>query len=149
MSFALVVSRWNHDLTSRLAAGAMEALVESGASADQVDRYDVPGAFELPLISQKAAEKYHYDAVIAIGVVIRGDTPHFEYVAGQSAAGIMQASLNTGVPIMFGVITVDTLDQALARTGQKADNKGYEAAMSAIETVHAVRALNVRFEPNF
>lgn len=149
MRFALVVSRWNHDLTSKLAAGAMEALVESGASADQVDRYDVPGAFELPLISQKAAEMQHYDAVIAIGVVIRGDTPHFEYVAGQSAAGIMQASLNTGVPIMFGVITVDTLDQALARTGQKADNKGYEAAMSAIETVHAVRALNTRFEPNF
>lgn len=149
MRFALIVSRWNHDLTSRLAAGAMEALVESGASADLVDRYDVPGAFELPLLCQKAAAKRHYDAVIALGVVIRGDTPHFEYVAGQAAAGIMNASLNTGIPVMFGVITVDTLEQALARTGEKADNKGYEAALSAIETVHAIRALNARFEPNF
>ncbi len=149
MRFALVVSRWNHDLTSRLAAGAMEALVESGASADNVDRYDVPGAFELPLLCLKAAAERQYDAVIAIGVVIRGDTPHFEYVAGQAAAGIMRASLDTGVPVMFGVITVDTLEQALARTGEKADNKGYEAAMSAIETVHAMRTLNERFEPNF
>ena len=149
MRFALVVSRWNHDLTSRLAAGAMEALIESGASADQVDRYDVPGAFELPLLCLNAAAGGNYDAVVALGVVIRGDTPHFEYVAGQAAAGIMRASLDTGVPVMFGVITVDTLEQALARTGEKADNKGYEAAMSAVETVHAIRSLDQRFEPNF
>ena len=149
MRFALVVARWNHDLTSKLADGAVEALVEYGAAADQIDRYDVPGAFELPVLCLKAAEKRKYDAVIALGVVIRGDTPHFEYVAGQAAAGIMRASLDTGVPVMFGVITVDTLEQALARTGEKADNKGYEAAMSAIETVHAIRALDERFEVIF
>lgn len=149
MRFAIIVARWNHELTSKLADGAVEALIESGAALDQIDRFDVPGAFELPVLCLKAAQKRKYDAVIALGVVIRGDTPHFEYVAGQAAAGIMRASMDTGVPVMFGVITVDTLEQALARTGEKADNKGYEAAMSAIETVHAMRALDERFEPYF
>lgn len=149
MRFAVVVARWNHELTSKLADGAFEALIESGADLAQIDRFDVPGAFELPVVCLKAAELRRYDAVIALGVVIRGDTPHFEFVAGQAAAGIMRASLDTGVPVMFGVITVDTLEQALARTGEKRDNKGYEAAISAIETVHAVRVLNERFEPNF
>lgn len=147
MRFAVIVARWNNELTSKLADGAFEALIESGAAPDQIDRFDVPGAFELPLLCLKAAGKRKYDAVIALGVVIRGDTPHFEYVAGQAAAGIMRASMDTGVAVMFGVITVDTLEQALARTGEKADNKGYEAAMSAIETVHAMRALDERFEP--
>ncbi len=141
MRFAIVVSRWNHDLTSRLAAGAVEALVESGASADNVDRYDVPGAFELPLLCFKAAAKRQYDAVIAIGVVIRGDTPHFEYVAGQAAAGIMRASLDTGVPVMFGVVTTDTVEQAINRSGLKAGNKGYEAAMAAVEVANLYREM--------
>lgn len=149
MRFALIVARWNHKLTSKLADGAVAALIESGATPDQIDRFDVPGAFELPVLCLKAAGKGKYDAVIALGAVIRGDTPHFEFVAGQAAAGMMRASLDTGVPVMFGVITVDTLEQALARTGEKADNKGYEAAKSAIETVHAIRAFDESFDTNF
>lgn len=145
MRFAIVVARWNHELTSKLADGAVDALIESGASIENIYPIDVPGAFELPVLCLRAAEMRTFDAVIALGVVIRGDTPHFEYVAGQAAAGIMRASMDTGVPIMFGVITVDTLEQALARTGEKADNKGYEAAMSAIETVHSLRTLNEAF----
>ena len=146
MRFAVIVSRWNHELTSKLAKGAIEALIEAGVGDDQIDRFDVPGAFELPVLCLKAAEKRKYDAVIALGVVIRGDTPHFEYVAGQAAAGIMRASMDTGVPVMFGVITADTLKQALARSGEKADNKGYEAAMSAIEMVHAMQDMDDRFQ---
>jgi len=149
MRFAIIVARWNHELTSKLAEGAVEALIESGTALDDIHRFDVPGAFELPVLCLKAAQMRKFDAVIALGVVIRGDTPHFEYVAGQAAEGIMRASMDTGVPVMFGVITVDTLEQALARTGEKADNKGYEAAMSAIETVYAMRALDEKFEPYF
>ena len=131
--FAIVVSRWNHELTSRLAAGAAEALSGAGADAGDDETFWVPGAFELPLACQMAAETGEFDAVIALGVVIRGDTPHFDYVAGQAAAGIMNAGLNTGIPILFGVITADTTEQAVARSGEKEDNKGYEAALSAIE----------------
>jgi 6,7-dimethyl-8-ribityllumazine synthase len=102
----------------------------------------VPGAFELPLACLKAARSGRFDAVIALGVVIRGETPHFEYVAAQAAAGVMQASIETGVPVMFGVITADKLDQAEARAGEKVDNKGYEAALSAIEMATLVREMD-------
>ncbi|MBV9242221.1 MAG: 6,7-dimethyl-8-ribityllumazine synthase [Acidobacteria bacterium] len=136
MRFAIVVSRWNHDYTSRLETGAREAL--AGASADT---YVVPGSFELPLAAKAAAQTGRFDAVIALGVVIRGDTPHFDYVAGQAASGLMQASLDTGVPVLFGVITADTHEQAEARCGVREDNKGYEAALSAIETVAALREI--------
>lgn len=131
--FAIVVSRWNHELTTRLASGAAEALSEADVDPGDVETFWVPGAFELPLACQMAAETGEFDAVIALGVVIRGDTPHFDYVAGQAAAGIMQAALNAGIPILFGVITADTTEQAVARSGEKEDNKGYEAALSAIE----------------
>ncbi|MBX7056008.1 MAG: 6,7-dimethyl-8-ribityllumazine synthase [Pyrinomonadaceae bacterium] len=136
--FAIVVSRWNHELTSRLANGAAEALSGAGADPSDVETFWVPGAFELPLSCQMAAESGEFDAVIALGVVIRGDTPHFDYVAGQAAAGIMQAALNTGIPILFGVITADNTEQAVARSGENEDNKGYEAALSAIEMASLV-----------
>jgi 6,7-dimethyl-8-ribityllumazine synthase len=136
MRFAIVVSRWNDHYTSRLEAGAREALANA-----EVETFVVPGAFELPLASKSAAETSNFDAVIALGVVIRGDTPHFDYVAGQAAAGLMQASLDTGVPVMFGVITADTHEQAEARCGMREDNKGYEAALSAVEMVAAIREI--------
>ena len=136
MRIAIVVSRWNDGYTSRLEEGAREAL----AGAD-ITTLVVPGAFELPLAAKAAAETGRYDAVVALGVVIRGDTPHFEYVAGQAAAGLMRASLDTGVPVMFGVITADTHEQAEARCGEREDNKGYEAALSAIEMIAAIRQI--------
>ena len=140
--FCVVVSRWNSELTSRLADGAVDALKSRGAADDAIETFYVPGAFELPLACLKTAESGKFDAVIALGVVIRGKTPHFEYVAGQAAAGIMQASMHTGVPVMFGVITADTMEQAEARAGEKADNKGYEAALSAIEMAILIREMD-------
>ena len=142
--FAVVVSRWNDSLTSKLAAGAVDALTEVGAAEDSIETFHVPGAFELPLACLKAANTGDFDAVIALGVVIRGDTPHFDYVAGQAASGILNASMQSGVPVMFGVITADTFQQALDRTGEKADNKGYEAAMSAVEMVTMFREMDRR-----
>lgn len=133
------MSRWNRELTSRLAHGAVEALQSRGVDDNAVEVFHVPGAFELPLACLKAAKSEQFDAVIALGVVIRGETPHFEYVASQAAAGIMQASIGTGVPVMFGVITADTIAQAKARAGDKEDNKGYEAALSAIEMATLLR----------
>ena len=120
-------------LTSRLLEGALDALESSGANESAVEVFKVPGAFELPLASLKAAESGRFDAVIALGIVIRGETPHFDYVAGEAAKGVTHASLKTGVPVLFGVITADTVEQAMNRSGLKAGNKGFEAAMSAIE----------------
>ncbi|MEP7211848.1 MAG: 6,7-dimethyl-8-ribityllumazine synthase [Acidobacteriota bacterium] len=131
--FAIIVSRWNDMLTSRLLEGALDALESSGANESAVEVFKVPGAFELPLASLKAAESGRFDAVIALGIVIRGETPHFDYVAGEAAKGVTHASLKTGVPVLFGVITADTVEQAMNRSGLKAGNKGFEAAMSAIE----------------
>ena len=142
--FAIVVSRWNDTLTSKLAAGAVDALTETGSAEDSIETFQVPGAFELPLACLRAANTGDFDAVIALGVVIRGDTPHFDYVAGQAAAGILQASMQSGVPVMFGVITADTMQQALDRTGEKGDNKGYEAALSAVEMVSLFREMDRR-----
>ena len=134
-----MVSRWNDELTSRLRDGALEALTECGTPSESISIYTVPGSFELPLACLKAAQSGDFDAVIALGIVIRGDTPHFDYVAGQAASGIMNASLSTGIPILFGVITADTLQQAVERSGDKENNKGYEAALSAVEMVNLVR----------
>ncbi len=140
--FAVVVSRWNDLLTERLLAGALEALSGVGVAADAVDVFKVPGAFELPLACQKAAETAKYDAVIALGVVIRGETPHFDLVAGESAKGISNAALRTGVPITFGVVTTDTVEQAMNRCGLKSGNKGAEAALSAIEMISVCQAID-------
>lgn len=139
--FAIVVSRWNADLTSMLEAGAVEALTKAGAARDAIEIFRVPGAFELPLAAYKAAETGLFDAVIALGVVIRGETPHFDFVAGQAAAGVMQASLDTGIPVMFGVVTADTHEQAGARCGGSVGNKGFESAIAAIEMANLSREI--------
>jgi 6,7-dimethyl-8-ribityllumazine synthase len=142
--FAIVASRWNDSLTSKLLDGALEALKSLGAAQDSVEVFRVPGAFELPLASLKAAETGAFDAVIAIGVVIRGETPHFDYVAGQAAAGITNASLQSGIPIMFAVVTTDTLEQAIDRAGGRSGNKGYEAAAAAVEVANLYRSMKGR-----
>ena len=151
--FALIVSRWNGEFTSRLEAGAREALSKAGAVDGNVEAFRVPGAFELPLAALTAARTGRFDAVIALGVVIRGETPHFDYVAGEAATGLRQASMETGIPVLFGVITADTVEQTLARCADGEDNKGYEAAMSAIDMVNALNEIrrdreNVKAFPN-
>ena len=147
--FAVVVSRWNDLLTARLSAGAVEALLNAGAVQEGIETFYVPGAFELPLACLKAAESGDFHAVIALGVVIRGGTPHFEYVAGQAAAGIMQASMQAGVPVIFGVITADNTEQAEARCGDMEDNKGYEAALSAVEMANLFFNMSERADERF
>ena len=142
--FAIVASRWNDFLTSKLVDGAVDALQGLGANESSVEIFMVPGSFELPLTAMKVAESGKFDAVIAIGVVLRGETPHFDYVAGEAAKGIGQVSMQTGVPVMFGVVTTNTLDQAINRSGVKAGNKGYEAAMSAVEIVNLHREIEDR-----
>lgn len=139
--FAIVVTRWNEAYTSRLVDGALDALKESGASDDAVEVFKVPGAFELPLACLKAAESSRFDAVVALGLVLRGETPHFDFVAGEAARGITEASLRSGVPVLFGVITADTEQQAEDRCGTKSSNKGYEAAMAAVEVATLYRTL--------
>jgi 6,7-dimethyl-8-ribityllumazine synthase len=139
--FAIVVSRWNSDFTDKLLAGSIGALESCGATQNAVEVFKVPGAFELPLASMKAADSGKFDAVIALGVVIRGDTPHFDYVAGEAARGIMQAGLQTGIPVMFGVITADNEQQVVDRCGEGQANKGYEAAISAIEVANLYREI--------
>jgi 6,7-dimethyl-8-ribityllumazine synthase len=140
--FAIVTSRWNDFLTSKLVDGALDALESHGAAEEGVEVFKVPGAFELGLTSLKLASSGNFDAIIAIGVVIRGETPHFDYVAGEAAKGIAQAAMQTGVPVMFGVVTADNLEQAINRCGVKAGNKGYEAAVSAIEIVDLHRGID-------
>ena len=141
--FAIVVSRWNETYTSRLVDGALDALRECGATDDEVQVFKVPGAFELPLACLKAAEGGRFDAVIALGLVLRGETPHFDFVAGEAARGITEASLRSGVPVLFGVITADSEQQAEDRCGTKSANKGYEAAMAAIEVTNLYRKMAV------
>ena len=131
--FALVVSRFNEFITKRLLDGALDCLLRHGAEEGDLHLVRVPGAFELPYTAKRLAASNSYDAIIALGAVIRGATPHFEYVAGEAARGIASASLETGVPIIFGVITANSIDEAIERAGTKGGNKGFEAALSAIE----------------
>ena len=137
--FAIVASRWNDKLVSRLIEGALDAFNESSADEDAVETFRVPGAFEIPLCALKAAESGKFDAVICLGVIVRGQTPHFEYIANETARGVGQAGMQTGVPVLFGVITTDTVEQAVDRAGVKSNNKGYEAAMAAVELVNLYR----------
>jgi 6,7-dimethyl-8-ribityllumazine synthase len=134
--FAIVASRWNDEIVSRLIDGARMALTELHAVADAVELFRVPGAFEIPLCAQKAAEAGRFDAVICLGVIIRGDTPHFDYIAASAARGISEAGLRTGVPLLFGVITADNIEQANQRSADDKNNKGYEAGMAAVEVVN-------------
>ncbi len=133
--YALVVGRWNSFVVEHLLEGAIDTLRRHGVADEQMTIVRAPGAFEIPLVCQKVAEKGGVDAIIALGAVIRGGTPHFEYVSGECTKGIAQVSMNTGVPVAFGVLTVDTIEQAIERSGTKAGNKGEEAALSALEMV--------------
>lgn len=140
--FALVSSRWNDFLTGRLVEGALDALERLGADEGSVEHFRVPGSFEIPLVAQRVAQSGRFDAVICLGTVIRGQTPHFEYVAGEVTKGIAQVGLQTGVPVLYGVVTADTLEQAIDRAGVKAGNKGFEAAMSAVEMVNLLKTVS-------
>jgi 6,7-dimethyl-8-ribityllumazine synthase len=139
--FCLVVSRFNSFVVESLLSGALDTLKRHGAAETDITVIRVPGAFEMPLVLDKIAAKGGYDAIVALGAVIRGGTPHFEYVAGECVKGMAQVSLRHGMPIAFGVLTVDTIEQAIERAGTKAGNKGAEAAMSAIEMVNLLRQL--------
>lgn len=139
--FALVVSRFNHFITDRLLEGAIDGLVRHGVAREAIAIARTPGAFELPLACARFAKSGKVDAVIALGAVIRGSTPHFDYVAGEATKGCAQVMMQTGVPVIFGVLTTDTIEQAVERAGTKAGNKGWEAALSAIEMVNLGRAL--------
>src|SRR5580692_2084421 len=141
LRFAIVVSRFNSFITERLLAGAMDALTRTGADADQIDTVRVPGAWEIPLVAAELARQHRYDAVICLSAVIRGETPHFDYVAGEAAKGIAHVSAETGVPVAFGVLTTNTLEQAIDRAGAKGGNKGFDAAMTAIEMANLLRVL--------
>ncbi|GAA5346547.1 6,7-dimethyl-8-ribityllumazine synthase [Planifilum fimeticola] len=141
LRFGIVVSRFNEFITSKLLAGAEDALYRHGASEDAVEIAWVPGAFEIPLAADRMSASGRYDAVIALGAVIRGATAHFDYVAGEVAKGVSGAALKNGVPVIFGVITVDTIEQAIERAGTKSGNKGWEAAVTAIEMANLMREL--------
>ncbi|MBC8030980.1 MAG: 6,7-dimethyl-8-ribityllumazine synthase [Pyrinomonadaceae bacterium] len=134
--FAIVASRWNDFISSRLVEGALDALGRLGASQESIEVYRVPGAFEIPLLALRLAESEKFDAVICLGTIIRGQTPHFEYITAEVTRGIGEAGLQTGVPVVFGVVTADTVDQAIDRAGVKLGNKGFEAATTAVELVN-------------
>jgi 6,7-dimethyl-8-ribityllumazine synthase len=140
--FCLVAARFNSFIVESLLDGALDTLKRHGASEDDITLVRVPGAFEMPLALEKLAKKGEYDAIIALGAVIRGGTPHFDYVAGECVKGMAQVSLKHGVPIAFGVLTVDTIEQAIERAGTKAGNKGAEATLSAIEMVNLLRQID-------
>jgi 6,7-dimethyl-8-ribityllumazine synthase len=131
--FAIVVSRFNDFITERLTGGAVDALVRSGASDKDIDIIKVPGAFEIPLLAQRAARSKKYDAVICLGAVIRGATPHFDYVCSEVTKGVAMVSMEASMPVIYGVVTTDTIEQAIERAGTKAGNKGWDAAIAAIE----------------
>ncbi|MBW6468208.1 MAG: 6,7-dimethyl-8-ribityllumazine synthase [Anaerosomatales bacterium] len=141
LKIGIVVSRFNELLSGRLLAGAQDGLARHGVSVDDVDVAWVPGGFEIPLVAKRMASSGRYDAILALGVVIRGGTPHFEYVASEVAKGVAHASFESGVPVMFGVITADTIEQAVERAGTKAGNKGWDAALGAIEMANLAKSL--------
>lgn len=142
LKFAIVVSRFNSLVTQRLLDGALDALRRHEADENAITIAWTPGSFEIPLVAQKFAKSGKYDAVICLGCIIRGDTPHFEYVASETAKGIAQVMLDTGVPVVFGVVTADNLEQALERAGAKAGNRGFDAAMTAIEMANLLRRID-------
>jgi 6,7-dimethyl-8-ribityllumazine synthase len=141
LRFAIVVSRFNSFITERLLGGAMDALHRSGAAEDMIDVVKVPGSWEVPLAASELARQHRYDAVICLACVIRGETPHFDYVAAEAAKGVAHVSADTGVPVAFGVLTTNTLEQAIDRAGAKSGNKGFDAAMTAVEMANLLRTL--------
>ena len=141
LRIGIVVSRFNEFISSKLLEGAKDALLRHDVSEENVDIAWVPGAFEIPLIAKKMAQSRKYDAIICLGAVIRGDTPHFDYIASEVAKGIAMVNLETGVPTTFGVLTTDNIEQAIERAGTKGGNKGFDAAQTAIETANLMKAL--------
>ena len=139
--FAIVVSRFNDFITDKLVGGAVDALTRSGTRTEDIDIVKVPGAFEIPLVARKLAAKKRHDAVICLGAVIRGATPHFDYVSAEVSKGVAAASMETGMPIIFGVLTTDNLEQAIERAGSKAGNKGWDAALAAVEMANLMGAV--------
>jgi 6,7-dimethyl-8-ribityllumazine synthase len=140
--FAIIVSRFNDFITEKLVSGALDALTRSGAEEDHIDIVKVPGAFEIPLVAKKVAGTGSYHAVICLGAVIRGATPHFDYVSAEVSKGIATVSLDSGVPVIFGILTTDSIEQAIERAGTKAGNKGWSAAISAVEMANLLEKLN-------
>lgn len=142
LKIAIVVSRFNDFIGERLLGGAMDALLRHGASEKNIDIYKTPGAFEIPLVSRKVANTGKYHAIICLGAVIRGATPHFEYVSAEVSKGIAQVSLEAGVPLAFGILTTDTIEQAIERAGTKSGNKGWDAALAAIEMANLLKTIH-------
>ncbi len=140
--FALVAARFNEFITDKLVDGATDALARHGADPDKITQARTPGSFEIPLAAKKLAESGRYDAIICLGCVIRGQTPHFDYVAAEVSKGVAQVSLQSGLPVTFGVITADTLEQAIDRAGGKSGNKGADAAMAAIEMANLLKVIS-------
>jgi 6,7-dimethyl-8-ribityllumazine synthase len=134
--FAIVASRWNELISARLVEGALDGLKRLGAKEANVSIYRVPGAFEIPLLAMRLGQSRRFDAIICLGTIIRGQTPHFDYIASEVTRGISHAGLTTGLPVVFGIVTADTVDQAIDRAGVKLGNKGFEAAMTAVELVN-------------
>ncbi|MBN1317825.1 MAG: 6,7-dimethyl-8-ribityllumazine synthase [Anaerolineales bacterium] len=141
LAFALVIARFNEFITGKLLDGALDALVRHGVDENKIDKVWVPGSYEIPLAAQRLAKSGRYDAVICLGAVIRGATTHFDYVAAEVAKGVAAVSLETGTPVIFGVLTTDTIEQAIERAGTKAGNKGFSAAVSAIEMANLIQVL--------
>ena len=141
LKFAVIVSRFNEFITSKLLDGAVDALLRHGSSEDNIDIIKFPGSFEIPLVAKKIAKKKSYDAIICLGTIIRGATPHFEYVASEAAKGIALVSLEAEIPVAFGVITADTIEQAIERAGTKSGNKGWDAALVAVEMAQLLKKL--------
>ncbi len=139
LRFAIVVARFNGFITDRLLAGALDALKRSGCAEDAVDIVRVPGAWEMPVTARALAHGKRHDGIICLGAVIRGDTPHFDYVAGEAARGLANLAVETGIPVAFGVLTTNTVEQAVDRAGAKSGNKGFDAAMTAIEMANLLR----------
>ena len=140
--FALVASRFNDFITDRLGGGAVDALIRCGANDGDIDLVKVPGAFEIPLIAKKMAQKKRYDAIVCLGAVIRGATPHFDYVSAEVSKGIAMVGIDENVPVIFGILTTDTIEQAIERAGTKAGNKGYSAAMAAVEMANLIEVVD-------
>jgi 6,7-dimethyl-8-ribityllumazine synthase len=141
-TFALIVGRFNDFITERLLDGALDALRRSGAREEDIEVVKLPGSFEIPLIAKKMAAKGRFDAIIALGAVIRGATPHFDYVAAEVSKGIAAVSLESGVPVIFGVVTTENIEQAIERAGTKAGNKGWSAAMAAVEMANLLELID-------
>ena len=141
LRFAIIVSRFNSFITERLLAGALDALTRTGANTDLIDVIKVPGSWEIPLVAGEVARQHRYDALICLSAVIRGETPHFDYVASEVSKGVAHVAAETGVPAAFGVLTTNTLEQAIDRAGTKGGNKGFDAAMAAIEMANLLRTL--------